>query len=114
MSETVIRRISALGCAAVVALATACFAFPQGDLRGACAEPGAPVLEGARVIVYGSNDNFVQSECVLIEGVVTDGDCQVSSPGSGDFPGPNQQIEVAHDPETCRSLFEVGQAEPGP
>ena len=91
----------------------------RGDrpLDGACAEPGAPTLTGPNVIVYGSLDNFVESECVLEAGVAVEGGCQQAAGSAGpdeqQRKGPQQAVEVAYDPDTCQSLFEVGRVRPG-
>ena len=40
-----------------------------GELTaGPCAEPGAPQLDGPRVVVYGGGEGLEDSKCVLVEG----------------------------------------------
>ena len=78
-------------------------------LTGACGEPGAPKLEGPHVIVYGSLD-FAESTCELVQGAPVEDGC--SSTGGGTSgphdTGPVTSVEVAYDPDTCRSLVETG------
>lgn len=78
--------------------------------HGACAEPGAPTLDGPNVVVYGSSRNYIDSTCELVEGTkLADGCSFAMSAGQ-----PTSRVgifgseEVATDHDTCRSLFETG------
>lgn len=81
------------------------------ELTGACAEPGAPKLEGPNVVVYPSGGNYVDSTCELVEGEVVDDGCVFpgwSRTGEAGETGAWGRVEVAHDPDTCRTLYESG------
>lgn len=86
------------------------------EMTGACAEPGAPKLDGPNVMVYGSSGRLTDTTCELVQGDRVGNGCgysnQVES-APGDGPGPWGSEEVAYDPDTCRALFEHGRAEPG-
>ena len=85
------------------------------EMTGACAEPGAPKLEGPNVMVYGSNGMFVDPTCELVQGDRVGDGCgfsnqEDSAPAGG---GAHGSVEVAFDPDTCRALFERGRVKPG-
>lgn len=88
----------------------------ERPMTGACAEPGAPQLEGPNVVVYGSSGRLTDTTCELVQGERVGNGCGYSNQAEsapGDISGAWGSEEVAYDPDTCRALFEHGRADPG-
>lgn len=86
------------------------------EMTGACAEPGAPKLEGPNVFVYGSSGRLTDATCELVQGERHGDGCGYShsrTSGPGDGGGAWGSEEVAYDPDTCRALFERGRVKSG-